>query len=54
MNLQDYYFNAGEKPLDRIPQNGGFAAIFRTIACVGDSLSSGEFQIKKLQEEGYY
>lgn len=54
MNLQDYYFNAGEKPLDRIPQNGGFAAIFRTIACVGDSLSSGEFQIKKPQEEGYY
>ena len=50
MNLQDYYFNAGEKPLDRIPQNGGFAAIFRTIACVGDSLSSGEFQIKKPQE----
>lgn len=54
MNLQSYYFNAGEKPLDRIPQNGGFAAIFRTIACVGDSLSSGEFQIKKPDEEGYY
>lgn len=28
MNLQDYYFNAGEKPLDRIPQNGGFCGNF--------------------------
>ncbi len=33
-----------EKPLDRIVDDGGFTAIFRTIACVGDSLSSGEFE----------
>lgn len=33
-----------EKPLDSIPSDGGYTAIFRTIACVGDSLSSGEFE----------
>lgn len=33
-----------ERPLDHIPADGGFTAIFRTIACVGDSLSSGEFE----------
>lgn len=34
----------GEKPLDKIPENGGYTSIFRTIACIGDSLSSGEFE----------
>jgi lysophospholipase L1-like esterase len=34
----------GEKPLDKIVDDGGFTAIFRTIAVVGDSLSSGEFE----------
>jgi len=31
-------------PLDNIVSDGGFCGIFRTIACVGDSLSSGEFE----------
>ncbi len=44
MNIRDYMKNEGEQPLDRIVDDGGFAAIFRTFACVGDSLSSGEFQ----------
>ena len=43
MNVQNF-FNENEQPLDQFPENGGFAAIFRTIACVGDSLSSGEFE----------
>ena len=34
-----------EKPLDRLLPDGGFCPIFRRIACVGDSLSSGEFQL---------
>ncbi len=34
----------GEKPLDVIAADGGFVGIFRTIACIGDSLSSGEFE----------
>lgn len=33
-----------ERPLDRVPEDGGMCAIFRRIACVGDSLSSGEFE----------
>ncbi|MCR5264065.1 MAG: SGNH/GDSL hydrolase family protein [Clostridiales bacterium] len=44
MKLYDYLMKPTEKPLDNIPEDGGFAAIFRTIACVGDSLSSGEFE----------
>lgn len=33
-----------EKPLDNIVSDGGYTGIFRTIAAVGDSLSSGEFE----------
>ena len=33
-----------EKPLDRLDPTGGYTAIFRTIGCIGDSLSSGEFE----------
>ena len=33
-----------EKPLDKLDPTGGFTAIFRTIGCIGDSLSSGEFE----------
>lgn len=43
MNLNDY-FSPDEKPLDNLINDGGFVGIFRTIACVGDSLSSGEFE----------
>lgn len=44
MNIKDLYFPENERPLDRIVTDGGFTGIFRTIACVGDSLSSGEFE----------
>ncbi|MGI6742194.1 MAG: SGNH/GDSL hydrolase family protein [Eubacteriales bacterium] len=44
MKLYDYLLKPTEKPLDYIPEDGGFSAIFRTIACIGDSLSSGEFE----------
>lgn len=37
--------SANEKPLDNIKENGGFTAIFRSIGCVGDSLSSGELEV---------
>ena len=33
-----------ELPLDNIVADGGYCGIFRTIGCVGDSLSSGEFE----------
>lgn len=56
MNITEYVQNVGktmsneEKPLDRIVDDGGYTAIFRTIACVGDSLASGEFEA--LDENG--
>ena len=50
MDITKYYGNPDEKPLDNIVDDGGFAAIFRTIGCIGDSLSSGEFET--YDEEG--
>ena len=48
MNIFEYMNVAeNEKPLDRIVADGGFCSIFRTIACIGDSLSSGEFESKR-------
>ena len=44
MNIEEFMANQNEKPLDRIVTDGGFTSIFRTICCVGDSLSSGEFE----------
>ncbi len=45
MNIFEYMsIKEDEKPLDRIVTDGGFVGIFRKIACVGDSLSSGEFE----------
>ena len=51
MNIYEYMgVGAEEKPLDRIVTDGGFFSIFRTVACIGDSLSSGEFE--SLDENG--
>jgi len=43
-----------EKPLDRMVTDGGFVGIFRTIACVGDSLSSGEFESVDAEGKTHY
>lgn len=45
MNIYEYIkIDKNEKPLDRMVNDGGMCAIFRTIACIGDSLASGEFE----------
>lgn len=44
MDLTPYLARKDEKPLDFIVPDGGFCKVFRTIGCIGDSLSSGEFQ----------
>lgn len=56
MNIQEYIsVGENEKPLDRIVTDGGFCAIFRKIACIGDSLSSGEFETKRADgTHGYH
>ena len=50
MKFEDFYIKEKEKPLDNLVSDGGFTSIFRTIACVGDSLSSGTMETK--DEEG--
>lgn len=44
MNIDAYIGPVTEEPLDRILTSGGLTMIFRNIACIGDSLSSGEFE----------
>ena len=44
MNPYRYTAPADEKPLEHMVKDGGYTSIFRTIACVGDSLASGEFE----------
>lgn len=53
MDIKQYMADAEEKPLDNIVTDGGFCAIFRRIACVGDSLSSGEFEITENGNKQY-
>ncbi len=43
-NIYRYGAPADEKPLEHMVSNGGYASIFRVIACVGDSLASGEHE----------
>ncbi|NLD88190.1 MAG: SGNH/GDSL hydrolase family protein [Clostridiales bacterium] len=46
IELSKIYDISDTRPLERIPEDGGFTGIFRTIGCIGDSLSSGEFEAK--------
>lgn len=52
MNLADIFDNEKEMPLDNIVADGGYCGIFRTICCIGDSLSSGEMESKQTPESG--
>ena len=56
MTIEEYMrVDPDEKPLDNIPMDGGMCAIFRTIGCIGDSLSSGEFESLSAEgKKGYH
>ena len=54
MDITKYMKIEGEQPLDNIVQNGGLCGIFRKIACIGDSLSSGEFQLRDPEGKSRY
>ena len=55
MDWSKLFFEENEKPLDRFPEGISNTAIFRTIAFVGDSLSSGEFESRgKDGARGYH
>ena len=45
MDIRSFLGDENEKPLDRLIEGGGTVSIFPTIAVIGDSLSSGEFEI---------
>ena len=44
MDINKFMLQPGENPLDNILPDGGLCGIFRTVGCIGDSLSSGEFE----------
>lgn len=54
--LKELMGTEDEKPLDRLVTDGGFCGIFRRICCIGDSLSSGEFESsdEKNENKGYH
>lgn len=55
MDITKYYSIPDEKPLDNIKPDGGFFAIFRKVAVIGDSLSSGEMEsLNEKGEKGYH
>lgn len=54
MNLDLFLNNENEKPLENLANDTGMTAIFRTIACVGDSLSSGEFESRNSEGKPCY
>lgn len=55
MDINYFLGNGVENPLDQLVTDGGFCGIFRTIGCVGDSLSSGEFEsLNEKGEKGYH
>ncbi len=45
MDMKKWICDPEEKPLDRLVDAYSFTSIFRKIAFVGDSMSSGEFQV---------
>ncbi len=45
MDLTSFIKNENENPLDNIVSDGGMCGIFRCIGFIGDSLSSGEFEV---------
>ncbi len=54
MDWENMLYNPDEKPLDRLVEGYSYTSIFRTIAFIGDSLSSGEFEARDEQGNKSY
>ena len=55
MNFEEIYLNKNEKPLERLVEGYSHTSVFRKIAFIGDSLSSGEFETcDKEGNKGYH
>lgn len=50
MDWNKELYNENEKPLDKLVEGYSNTSVFRTIAFIGDSLSSGEFETR--EEDG--
>lgn len=54
MDWNNYLYPENEKPLDRLACGYSRTSVFRTIAFVGDSLSSGEFETRDAAGKAHY
>lgn len=55
MNINEILDSSDEKPLDNLVEGYSNISIFRTMAFIGDSLSSGEFEMVDANgNRGYY
>ena len=55
MDWNKYLYDPDEKPLDRLVDGYSNTSVFRKIAFIGDSLSSGEFETRdKEGKKGYH
>lgn len=55
MNWELELYNENEKPLDKLVDGYSHTSVFRTIAFIGDSLSSGEFETRDAEgKPGYH
>lgn len=54
MDIKKYMKIEGEMPLDNIVDDGGMCGIFRCMGFIGDSLSSGEFEVVEEGKDKIY
>ena len=54
MDWKKELYRADEKPLERLVESYSYTSVFRTMAFVGDSLSSGEFQLRDPEGKSRY
>ncbi len=54
MDWEKELYSDGEKPLDRLVDGYSYTSVFRKIAFIGDSLSSGEFETCEKDGKKHY
>lgn len=55
MNMQEFFYDdPNEQPLAHLVPDGGYCGILRTVACIGDSLDSGEMEIRVSENDLKY
>ena len=54
MDWKKELYGKDEKPLERLVESYSYTSVFRTMAFIGDSLSSGEFQLRDPEGKSRY